>query len=67
MRGMYYWWGFTTGEVQSDGAEEGDAVRVPAPAFIPQVKISDRYTGRSRWTGPEPLWVAPAEKPLPKK
>lgn len=67
MRGMYYWWGFTTGEEKSDGTTEGEATLVPEPAFIPQVKISDRYTGRGRWTGPERLWVAPAEKPQPKK
>ena len=66
MRGMYYWWGFTTGEEHTEGAEK-DVALVPAPAFIPQVKISDRYTGRIRWTGPERLWVAPPEKPQPKK
>ncbi len=67
MRDMYYWWGFTTGEGQGDGAQEGDTAGVPEPAFIPQIRISDRYTGRLRWTGPEQLWVAPPERPLPKK
>ena len=67
MRDMYYWWGFTTGEEDKEGTPTGDSPVVPAPAFIPRVKISDRYTGRSRWTGPERLWLAAPEKLQPKK
>ena len=63
----YLWWGFTTGEEQTEGSKEGEAALVPAAAFVPKVKISDRYTGRYRWTGPETLWVATPEDPSLKK
>ena len=66
MRDMHYLWGFTTGDVQTDTANE-ETSGAPDAAFVPKVKISNRYTGRYRRTGPETLWLALSENPSPKK
>ncbi|MHB8056201.1 MAG: hypothetical protein ACYDH3_13230 [Candidatus Aminicenantales bacterium] len=67
MREKDYWWGFTTGEELFEVSKEEGAALVAAGAFCPTVKISDRHTGRYRWTGPETLWLATPEDPSPKK
>ena len=56
MNGIHCW-ELENGEQQTAGSQEEVAL-APAAAFIPKVEISDRYTGRYRWTGPEALWVA---------
>jgi len=66
MRYMHYLWGFTTGEVQTGAAKE-ETADIPDAAFVPKVKITDRYTGRRRRMGPEALWLALSEEPSPKK
>ena len=59
-------WEFENGEQRTEGSREEVAL-APAAAFIPKVTISDRYTGRYRWTGPETLWVAAPQDPLLKR
>ncbi len=66
MNSLYHWED-KNGEQRSERSQEEEAAPVPAAAFFPKVKISDRYTGRYRWTGPETLWVAAPEDPSPKK
>jgi len=66
MRDMHYLWGFSTEEVQTEAAKE-ETAGIPDAAFVPKVKINDRYTGRHRRMGPEALWLALSEHPSPKK
>ena len=55
------------GEWKTEGSQEEDAALFQAAVLFPKVRVSDRYTGRYRWTGPEQLWLAVPEDPSPKK
>ncbi len=62
-----YYREYENGEWKNGGSQEDETVLFPAAAIIPKVKISDRYTGRHRWAGPEMLWLALPEDQSPKK
>jgi hypothetical protein len=62
-----YLWEDKNGEQRTEKSKEEEAAPAPAAAIFPKVKISDCYTGRYRWTGPETLWVAPPEDRSKKK
>ncbi len=66
MSGVYYR-EYENGEWKNGGSPEEETALFPAAATFPQVKISDRYTGRHRWTGLEMLRLALVEDPSPKK
>jgi hypothetical protein len=60
-------WDYRNGERQTEGLQEEEAALLPDAGLFPKIRVSDRYTGRYRWTGPEQLWLAVPEDPPPKK